>query len=93
MIRRSFFFALFALLLSIGVHLMGLKFAVNMERASPPETTGDIVAVGNAFEDISEAIEDIVEPEPEQEQPVESVPPSEAAHAPETEGLVASENP
>lgn len=98
MIRRSLFIALFALLLSLGLHLVGLGVAVQVERTTPlPETTGETVAVGNAFEDIAEALQDSVEPElvpePEQEKPVEPVPPPSEAEVPDIEVLVASENP
>ncbi|MGR3637118.1 MAG: TonB family protein [Shimia sp.] len=98
MIRRSLFIALVALLLSLGVHLLGLGVAVRIDRAAPPpEMIGDVVAVGNAFEDIAETLEDAVEPElaPEREQaqPIEPVPPPSESDVPETEVLVASENP
>lgn len=98
MIRRSVFIALFALLLSLGFHLVGLGVAVRVERTSPPpETTGEVVAVGNAFEDIAEALQEPEEPElapePEQEETVEPVPPVNESEVPDTEVLVASENP
>ncbi|MDP2495992.1 TonB family protein [Shimia thalassica] len=98
MIRRSLLIAFIALLLSIGGHLLGIGIAVGVDRtAPPPETIGNAVALGNAFEDIAEIVEEAVEPEqapePEQEQPVEPVPPTSEATVPETEVLVASENP
>ncbi len=98
MIRRSLFIALFALALSLALHLFGLGAAVRIERAAPPpDTTGDVAALGNSFEEIAETPDDPVEPEPlpepEPEEPVDPVPPPSEAEVPDTEVLVASENP
>ncbi|TCL08495.1 TonB family protein [Shimia isoporae] len=97
MIRRSLLIACCALLLSLAVHVLGLGVAVRVDRAAPPqETAGDVIALGNAFEDIAETVQEPEQPEtvpePEQDPPVEPVPPSEA-EVPDTEVHVASENP
>lgn len=97
MIHRSLIIALFATVLSLSVHLLGLGVAGRIERTPPPKTTGTPISISNAFEDIAEALEDPVEPEleraPEPEQPVEPAPPPSKAEVPDTEVLVASENP
>ncbi len=98
MIRRSLLIASFALLVSLGAHLLGLGYAIRIERsAPPPQPAGDVIAVGNAFEDIAQALEEPDTPdhapEPEQEQPIEPVPPVRETEVPDTEVLVASENP
>ncbi|SMP31097.1 energy transducer TonB family protein [Shimia sagamensis] len=98
MIRRSLLIATVAVLLSLGAHLLGLGFAIRIERSPPAsESAGETIAVGNAFEEIAEALEEPEAPErapePELEQPIEPVPPVSEAEVPDTEVLVASENP
>ncbi len=99
MIPRSLIIALFATVFSLCLHLLGLGVAGRIERAPPPKTTGAPISVSNAFEDIAEALEDPVEPEPdlapepEPEQPIQPAPPPSEAEVPDTEVLVASENP
>lgn len=97
MIKRSLFIACVALALSLVVHLTGLGVFVRVERvAPPPEVVEETAALGNTFEDIAEALEEPeapeAAPEPEAPEPVAPVPPSEA-EVPDTEVLVASENP
>lgn len=98
MIRRSLLIASIAVLLSLGAHLLGLGFAIRIELSPTlPETAGETIAVGNAFEEIADVLEKPEAPEPapepEQEQPIEPVPPVSKTDVPDTEVLVASENP
>ncbi len=91
MIRRSLLIACVALALSLVVHLMGIGVFVRVERAAPPpEGVEDVAALGNSFEEIADVLEEPDTPEPVE--PVEPTPPSEA-EVPDTEVLVASENP
>lgn len=98
MIRRSLLIAAIALLVSLGLHLTGLGIVVRVERVGPaPEVRGDVVALGNTFEDIADQLDAPEEPdllpEPEQPETVEPVQPHSEADVPDTEVLVASENP
>ncbi len=98
MIRRSLLIAAIALLVSLGLHLTGLGFVVRIERAGPTtEVRSDAVALGNSFEDFADQLDAPEEPEPlpEPEQPetVAPVQPATETDVPDTEVLVASENP
>lgn len=98
MIRRSLLIAAMALLLSLGLHLTGLGFVVRVERTGPaPDPRSDIAALGNSFEDIADQLDEpdapAPLPEPEQPETVEPVQPPTETDVPDTEVLVASENP
>ncbi|WP_299426453.1 TonB family protein [uncultured Shimia sp.] len=98
MIRRSLLIASVALLLSLAVHLLGLGYAIRIEHApSRSQTSAEPIALGNAFDDLAEELEAPEQPdpapEPEPPQPVEPVAPTTDADVPDTEVLVASENP
>jgi TonB family protein len=95
-IRRSTVIATAAILVSLLVHFLGLGFTtrVQPERLAEDGAT-DVVALGNAFEDIAEAPSDPVAPEPAAvpEPPVETTPVPESAETPTSEALVASDDP
>ncbi|WP_425045732.1 TonB family protein [Primorskyibacter sp. S87] len=96
MIRRSAFIAAVALLLSLMVHSLGVLFVSRgapEEQVSQPET--DVIAVGNAFEDIAETVSEPPPPEeaPAPEPPVETPAEPEQAEIPTSDALVASESP
>ncbi|NKW92118.1 hypothetical protein HGD87_06205, partial [Rhodobacteraceae bacterium R_SAG9] len=98
MIRRSLLIAAVALLVSLGLHLTGLGFVVRIERTPPPtEVRSDVVALGNSFEDIADQLDAPKEPdplpEPELPETVAPVQPPTETDVPDTEVLVASENP
>ncbi|MEP2716027.1 MAG: energy transducer TonB, partial [Pseudophaeobacter sp.] len=65
MIRRSAAIGTLAFLLSLLLHFLGLNFTFEVK----PEPTGggvpeEVIAVGNAFEDIAEDQSEPVPPEP-----------------------------
>ncbi len=98
MIRRSLLIASLALLVSLGVHLLGLGYAVGVGNIPPAHQTADeTIAVSSAFDDFAEDFEDTEAPEPAPEpeppEPVAPVPPKSETDVPDTEVLVASENP
>ncbi|MBO6899027.1 MAG: TonB family protein [Shimia sp.] len=98
MIRRSLLIASLALLVSLGVHLLGLGYAVGVGNIPPARPTVDeTIAVSSAFDDFAEDFEDPEAPEPAPEpeppEPVAPVPPENETDVPHTEVLVASENP
>ncbi len=96
MIRRSTTIAAVAILLSLVVHLLGLSLSwTNPEEQAGSDGANDAVEMGNGFEDVAEALEEPVEPEPAPtpEPPVESPPEPEQADTPTSEALVASDNP
>ncbi|MEM9498757.1 MAG: TonB family protein [Pseudomonadota bacterium] len=104
MIRRSAAVAVTAIVLSLVLHFLGLTFTVRVENEPPTEEgSGDVVELGNAFEDLAEVQAEPVQPEPAQvpEPPVETPPdpPEETAAEPDvtdvetSRALVASENP
>ncbi|WP_294224893.1 cell envelope integrity protein TolA [uncultured Shimia sp.] len=99
MIQRSLIIALFATIFSLSLHLLGLGIVGRIEREPSVKAVDGLISISNAFEDIAETLEDPVEPEPdltpeqEPEQPVQPTPPPSEAEVPDTEVLVASENP
>ncbi|MCP4206903.1 MAG: TonB family protein [Shimia sp.] len=98
MIRRSVIIASFALLVSFGIHLLGLGYAVRIERTSPASQAADeTIAISNTFDDFADVFDEPEEPEPAPEpeppQPVDPVPPTSDIDVPDTEVLVASDNP
>lgn len=97
MIRRSTAIAIAAILLSLLVHFVGLIFTsarVQPER-SDMGATNDVVALGNAFEDVAENLSEPVPPEttPKPEPQTEAVPEPELVETPTSEVHVASSNP
>lgn len=98
MIRRSLLIASVALLVSLAVHLLGLGYAIRIEHTpQKSQTSSEPIALGNAFDDLAEELEAAEQPEPAPEpeppQPVEPVAPTTDTDVPDTEVLVASENP
>lgn len=96
MIRRSTAIATAAILLSLLVHFVGLSVTPQNLSEQPPEAAStDVVAMGNAFEDVAETVSEPVQPEtaPIPDPPVETPPEPERAETPTTEVLVASVNP
>ncbi|MBV1927868.1 MAG: TonB family protein [Rhodobacteraceae bacterium] len=96
MIRRSTAIAIAAILLSLLVHFVGLFFTSRIQpERSDLGTTNDVVALGNAFEDVAENLSEPVPPEntPKPEPQTEAVPEPELADTPTSEVLVASSNP
>lgn len=83
MIPRSAAIATAAILLSLLIHLLGL-ILMPLSQSGPPATgtAPDVVALGNAFEDIAEAAPAPVQPEPTPAPDVEI-----------SEALVASDDP
>ncbi len=83
MIRRSIAIAVAATVLSLMVHFLGVSFTF---RLPPPPPGGDavrdVVALGNAFEDVAETVAEPVEPEPA---PEPELPEPEQAELPEPE--------
>lgn len=94
MIRRSAVIAATALLVSLLVHLAGLSLT-GRDPAQPSsgESGRDVVALGNSFEEIAEAVNEPVAPAAAPEPPVEAQPEPEPVEPPTTKALVASENP
>ncbi|PCH75525.1 MAG: energy transducer TonB [Rhodobacteraceae bacterium] len=96
MIRRSTAIATAAILLSLLVHFLGIGFSVRVQPERPDDkTTSDVVALGNAFEDVAETLPEPVAPEktPAPEPPKETIPEPERVEALTSEVLVASPNP
>lgn len=98
MIRRSAGIATAAILLSLGLHLLGLGVTVSDRPPAPAPADApptDMVALGNAFEDVAEPVSSPVEaePAPVPEPPVETPPEPDRAEIPTSEALVASDNP
>jgi len=96
MIRRSTAIATAAILLSLLVHFLGLNFTSRVQpERSDEDATNDVVALGNAFEDLAENLSEPVPPEntPNSEPQMETVPEPELADTPTSEALVASSNP
>ncbi len=96
MIRRSTAIATAAILLSLLVHFAGLSVTSRVQPEPPgDDTTTDVVALGNAFEDLAENLSEPVTPEttPSPEPQTETVPEPELADTPTSEALVASPNP
>ncbi len=96
MIRRSAAIATVAILLSLLVHFVGLNFTPRIQpERSGEDATNDVVALGNAFEDVAENLSEPVPPEktPPPEPSTETVPEPEFADTPTSEALVASANP
>lgn len=88
MIRRSAAIATAALVLSLVVHLLGLSLTVRIQpERSDESATNDVVALGNAFEDVAENLSDPVPPE------TTPPPEPERAEVPTSEALVASPDP
>jgi len=96
MIRRSMAVGAAAILMSVLVHSVGLSVTT---RPLPPPDPGvapeDVVALGNAFEDIAGPAPEPVEPEDaESPTPEEATAPEpETAEVPTSEALVASPDP
>jgi len=96
MIRRSTAIATVAIVLSLMVHFVGLSFTSRVQperRVEDPKN--DVVALGNAFEDVAESLPEPVPPEkaPTPEPPAEAVPEPERAEVPSSEALVGSADP
>jgi TonB family protein len=96
MIRTSTAIATAAICLSLVVHFLGLSVTF---RAPPEASDGtaptEVVAMGNAFEDIVGTVTEPVPPQPAPvpEPPPEAVPEPERAETPTSRALVASDNP
>ena len=98
MIRKSTAIATVAILLSLLVHFTGLTFTSSIQTGpTVEETTTDVIALDNTFEDVAEALSEPVRPEPASvpEPPVEALPEPEPelADVPTSEALVASPDP
>jgi len=97
MIRRSTAIATVAILLSLLVHFAGLSVTARVQPERPAnEAKTDVVALGNAFEDVAESLSsEPVAPEntPSPEPQTETVPEPELADTPTSAALVASPNP
>lgn len=96
MIRRSTAIATTAIVLSLLVHFLGLSFTPRVQpERSVEDATTDVVALGNAFEDVAENLSEPVAPEntPSPEPQTETVPEPEFADTPTSEALVASPEP
>lgn len=96
MIRRSTAIATAAILLSLLVHFLGLSFTQRVQPERPEEdATNDVVALGNAFEDVAENLSEPVVPEytPAPEPQTETIPEPEHTDTPTSEALVASPDP
>lgn len=96
MIPRSTAIAAAAILLSLLVHFFGVGLVSREQQQQPAEAAPtNEVAVGNAFEDVAEAISEPVQPAPipEPEPEPQPVPEPESADTPTSQALVASANP
>jgi periplasmic protein TonB len=96
MIRRSTAIATAAIVLSVLVHILGLSFTSSTQPTQPAEdAASDVVAMGNAFEDVAEAVSEPVPPEHAtvSDPPVETPIEPDIAETPTSEVLVASANP
>lgn len=94
MIRRSYAIAGLALVLSVLVHTLLLRPAALTPSEPTVEDTTDVVALGNAFEDVAETTPEPVEPEtaPTPEPPLEATPEPEPV-SPTSDAQVASAEP
>lgn len=96
MIRKSTAIAAVAVLLSLLAHVLGLGFS---SRPPPEPSAGEtgpgVVAMGNAFEDVAEAVSEPVlpEPAPVPDPAEEPLPEPETTDSPTSEALVASSDP
>lgn len=96
MIPRSAAIATAAVVLSLLLHFIGLGFTSgNPTEPSAKDDATDVVALGNAFEDVAETISEPVQPEPDPapETPVEPAPEPELSEVTTSEALVASLTP
>lgn len=98
MIRRSTVIATVAIVLSLLVHFLGLSYTSRIQPERPAKDAKiDAVEMGNAFEDIAEAVSEPVPPEsaPVPDPPVETLPEPEPefADTPTSEALVATADP
>lgn len=96
MIRTSTAIAAAAICISILVHFVGLKITLGtMPEHTNAATPTEVVAMGNAFEDIVETVTEPVPPDPAPvpEPPAESAPEPESTEAPTSQARVASDNP
>ncbi len=96
MIRKSTAIATAAIVLSLLLHFFGLSFTPRVQpERSAKDAPNDVVALGNAFEDVAENLSKPVAPErtPPPEPQTETVPEPELADTPTSEALVASTNP
>lgn len=94
MIRRSSVIAGLALVLSVLVHTLLLRPAALSPSEPTVEESTDVVALGNAFEDVAETTPEPVEPEPAPapEPPLEATPEPEPI-PPTSDAQVASAEP
>ncbi|MEM7318092.1 MAG: hypothetical protein AAF408_03620 [Pseudomonadota bacterium] len=96
MIRRSAAIAAITILLSLMVHVFGLGLTVSVQPSLPlQESTSDIVALGNEFEDFAEPVVEPLAPEPATAPEPPEVQPQqpENAEIPTSDAKVASANP
>ena len=96
MIRTSAAIAAMAIVLSLLAHGFGLGVTWGrLPQRDEPRPETDVVAMGNAFEDVAEAPSEPVEPEPAPvpEPPVEAAPEPEPAPMPTSDARVASNDP
>lgn len=92
MIRTSAAIAAAAILLSLLVHGLMLTLTARDAALPPaPEAETEVVALGNAFEDVAETVSDPVEPAATP--PVETPPEPQSAVEPTSQALVASPDP
>ena len=96
MIRRSTAIAAAAILVSLLVHFLGLVVTTRepSERSISDAAT-DVVALGNAFQDVAETTSAPVQAQPAQipDPPAEEVPEPNLARTPTSQAQVASSNP
>lgn len=96
MIRRSAFVAALAILLSLGIHALGLSIsAPNLTARTGEKQQPDTVELGTTFEDFAEAEPEPVQPEPAEvpEPPDETPPEPSPTEIPTSDVLVASQDP
>ncbi len=96
MIRRSAFVAALAILLSLGIHALGLSIsAPNLTPRTGEDQRSDTVELGTTFEDFATAEPEPVEPELAEppEPPSETPPEPVEAEIPTSDALVASAEP
>ena len=96
MIRRSVFVAIFAISISVLVHLMGLIFTVpELSNQASGENSTDTIELSNAFEEFADTRIEPVRPEPNEPPtpPVEPPTQPQEAEIPTSDARVASPNP
>lgn len=96
MIRQSAAIATAAVLISLLIHFLGVGLTSGRpEEPSAKDGASDVVALGNAFEDVAEAVSEPVPPEPTPalETPVEPAPEPELSEVTTSDALVASPTP